>query len=384
MSIESRDVSIFVQMTALAGATGALNLGQGFPDDQPPEVMLEAARQALTDGRNQYPPCRGIPELRQAIAVHQRRFAGLDVDPDTDVMVTAGATEALASTLLALVGPRDEVLTLEPFFDAYPAVVSMAGGRHVTVPLDLVDGRFVLDHDRLRAAFTDRTAVVLLNNPNNPTGFQCSRADLELVVELATRHDATIVTDEVYEHLCFDAPHIRVATLPGASERTLTISSAGKTFSVTGWKVGWLVGPAGLVARAEQVKQWLTFTNAAPLQPAVALGLGLSDEFFDGIRASLMARRDLLCAGLRSAGLAPFVPSAGYFVVADATFLGLPPGRAGIERMAREAGVVGIPYGAFCHPERPAVGQWIRFAHCKSEGVIADAAQRLRSWGHPA
>lgn len=386
----TRELTIFAEMSALAASTGALNLGQGFPNDDAPREMLEAARRAIAEGHNQYPPGRGIQALRQAIAAHQQRFWGIALDPDSQVMVTAGATEALAASLLALAGPGDEVLTIEPFYDAYAAVIRLSGARHTTVPLRLQrrpEPHFVLDHDQLRAAFTPSTRVVLVNNPNNPTGFQFSRADLEFIVECAERVGATIVTDEVYEHLCFEAPHLPVASLPGGFERTLTISSAGKTFSVTGWKVGWVSGPADLVDRVEGVKQWLTFTNAAPLQPAVAVGLGLGDEVFAAARASLRERRDLLADGLRAAGLEPFVPQAGYFTVADPSALGIRDGAAACRSMATAVGVVGIPYAAFCAPgdrarpdERSAGSDgdaWIRFAHCKDRATLVEACRRL-------
>ncbi|GAA1394777.1 aminotransferase class I/II-fold pyridoxal phosphate-dependent enzyme [Luteococcus peritonei] len=378
----TRELTIFAEMSALATATGALNLGQGFPDDDGPLEILEAARRAVLEGRNQYPPGRGIPELRQAIAAHQRRFWGIELDPDSQVMVTAGATEALAASLMALAGPGDEVLTVEPFYDAYAAVIQLCGARHTTVRLRRIDGpdgpRFELDAEELAAAVTARTRVILLNNPNNPTGFQFRRDQLQAVVEAAERVGATIVTDEVYEHLCFEAPHVPVASLPGGFERTLTISSAGKTFSVTGWKVGWLSGPAELVDRVEGVKQWLTFTNAAPLQPAVAVGLGLPDEVFARTRESLRQRRDLLVDGLRAAGLQPFVPDAGYFTVADASALGISDAARACREMATRVGVVAIPYSAFCHPAPGEHQAWIRLAQCKSRSTLEAAVERLK------
>ncbi|WP_420174448.1 aminotransferase class I/II-fold pyridoxal phosphate-dependent enzyme [Luteococcus sp. OSA5] len=379
----AQGVTIFAEMSALAVETGALNLGQGFPDGDGPEAVLQAAQQAIRDGVNQYPPGRGMPVLREAIAAHRQRFWGEQWDSETEVLVTAGATEAIAASLLALVGPGDEVLTGEPFYDAYAAVVRLAGGSHTTVPLRLVEGRFVLDHDDLRAAFTSRTKVVLLNNPNNPTGFQFSRDDLTVLVEQAARHGATIVADEVYEHLCFDAEHIPVSGIAGARERTIAIGSAGKTFSVTGWKIGWITAPAELVDRVVQVKQWLTYVNGAPFQPAVAVGLGLGDNYFVGARESLRARRDLLGAALDAAGFGVITPSAGYFTVADASPLGITDGASACRELAHQVGVVGIPYSAFCWPSTAQGRSWIRFAQCKDEQTIRLAAERLQAIPHP-
>ncbi|MGO4956224.1 aminotransferase class I/II-fold pyridoxal phosphate-dependent enzyme [Luteococcus sp. Sow4_B9] len=378
------DVTIFAQMSALAVQTGALNLGQGFPDDDGPAEVLEAAQRAIREGVNQYPPGRGMPVLRAAIAEHRQRFWGERLDPETQVLVTAGATEAIAASLLALVGPGDEVLTVEPFYDAYAAVTRLAGATHTTVPLRLVDGRFVLDHDELRAAVTGRTRVVLVNNPNNPTGFQWTREDLAVLVEATERVGATIVSDEVYEHLCFDAEHVPVASLPGAFERTIAIGSAGKTFSVTGWKIGWLTAPADLVNRVLAVKQWLTYVNGAPFQPAVAVGLGLGDDFFTGARDSLRGRRDLLMAALTDGGFDVIRPSAGYFTVADAAPLGITDANRACRELAHQVGVVGIPFPAFCHPDSSMGRSWIRFAHCKDERTLTEAAGRLAAMPHPA
>ena len=294
--------TIFAEMSALAARTGAINLGQGFPDEDGPAEVLEAARQAISDGLNQYAPGTGLPVLRQAIATHQQRFYGLTVDPDREVLVTAGATEALAATLLALLEPGDEVVTLEPFYDSYAATIALAGARHRTVALRAPD--FQPDLDELRAAITDDTRIVLINNPHNPTGSVLPRETLEVIVELADRHDAIIVTDEVYEHLTFGVRHTPVATLPGAASRTVTISSAGKTFSTTGWKIGWLTAPAELVEAILAVKQFLTYTNGTPFQAAIAVGLALPDSYFDDL--ALDAAREARhpfgradCRGLR-------------------------------------------------------------------------------------
>ena len=368
--------TIFAEMTALAAATGSINLGQGFPDEDGPAEVLEAARQAISNGINQYPPGTGLPVLREAIAAHQQRFYGLTVDPDREVLVTAGATEALAATILALTEAGDEVLTLEPFYDAYAAVIGLGNAVHVTVPLRAPG--FEPDHDELRAAVTDRTRIILINSPHNPTGTVLSRATLELLVELAHLHDALIVTDEVYEHLTFGTPHVPIASLPGAAERTITISSGGKTFNTTGWKIGWITAPAELLQAILAVKQYLTFVNGAPFQPAIAVGLGLPDSFFDGIAATLRGRRDRLAAGLTAAGFGVTLPSAGYFIVADAAPLGFRDATELCRALPDLAGVVGIPLTAFVRPEsRAPFASLVRFAFCKRDSVLDEAVERL-------
>ena len=368
--------TIFAEMSALAVSTGSINLGQGFPDEDGPPEVLEAARQAISDGFNQYPPGPGMPVLRNAISAHQQRFYGLSVDPDREVLVTAGATEGLAATILALTEAGDEVVTFEPFYDSYGAIVGLAGAKHVTVALRSPD--FQPDADELRAAITDRTRLILVNNPHNPTGTVLSRETLQLIVELATLHDALIVTDEVYEHLVFDAPHIPVATLPGGRERTITISSAGKTFNTTGWKIGWVTAPPAILASILAVKQFLTFVNGAPFQPAIAVGLALPDAFFTGAAATLGRKRDLLSAGLVAAGLSVAKPQGGYFVVADAAPLGFTDAEEFCRVMPAVAGVVGIPVSAFVRPDnRAEYASLVRFAYCKRESVLEDAVARL-------
>ncbi|MET4580637.1 N-succinyldiaminopimelate aminotransferase [Conyzicola nivalis] len=368
--------TIFAEMSALAVSTGAVNLGQGFPDEDGPAEVLEAARKAISDGFNQYSPGPGTPVLREAIATHQQRFYGMTVDPDREVLVTAGATEALAATILALTEPGDEVVTLEPFYDAYGAIIGLSGAKHVTVGLHAP--AFLPDPDELRAAVTDRTRIILINNPHNPTGTVLPIETLQLIVELANRHDALIVTDEVYEHLVFGAAHIPIATLPGARERTVTISSAGKTFNTTGWKIGWLVAPAPLVAAIIAVKQFLTFVNGAPFQPAIAVGLGLPDSFFAGVAADLAHKRDLLSAGLVAAGFGVTQPKGGYFIVADASPLGFDDAEEFCRRLPSLAGVVGIPISAFVsHGNRAEYSSLVRFAYCKRVSVLEDAASRL-------
>ena len=368
--------SIFAEMSALAVRTGAINLGQGFPDEDGPAEVLEAARQAISDGVNQYPPGRGMPVLLDAIARHQQRFYGLTVDSGTEVLATAGATEALAATILALLAPGDEVVTFEPFYDAYGGLIALGGGIHRTVPLRFPD--FQPDQGELRAAITDQTRLIIVNNPHNPTGTVFPRETLELIVELAHQHNAIIVTDEVYEHLTFGIQHIPIATLPGARERTVTISSGGKTFNTTGWKIGWLTAPAPLVTAILAVKQFLTYVNGAPFQPAIALGLGLPDAFFASIATDLAAKRDVLARGLTAAGFTISQPRGSYFIVADATPLGYPDGAEFCRQLPARAGVVGVPITAFCSPQhRTDYAPLVRFAYCKKVDVLERAAEKL-------
>ena len=368
--------TIFAEMSGLAGRTGAINLGQGFPDTDGPAPVLAAAVEAIRGGRNQYPPGRGIPELRAAIAGHQRRFYGLDVDPDTQVLVTAGATEAITATIMALAGPGDEVIVLEPYFDSYAAAIALAGATRVTVKLAYPD--YTLDAGALATAFTPATRLVLLNSPHNPTGRVLTEAELGHVARLATEHDVLVITDEVYEHLVFSGHrHVPLATLPGMADRTITISSAGKTFSVTGWKVGWLHARADLVDVVTTVKQFLTYVNAGPLQPGVAVGLGLGDEVYTGLASRLQAGRDQLVEGLLDAGFTVAQPAGTYFVVADAAPLGFTDGLELCRRLPDLAGVVAIPVQVF-HDEATTAGSLVRFAFCKRPEVLAEAVTRLR------
>ncbi|WP_431799706.1 aminotransferase class I/II-fold pyridoxal phosphate-dependent enzyme [Microbacterium kunmingense] len=369
--------TIFADMSALAARTGAINLGQGFPDEDGPAVVLDTARDAIAHGVNQYPPGRGVAELREAIAAHQQRFYGLHLDPDRHVLVTAGATEALAASLLALVdGPDDEVVVFEPYYDAYAALVALAGARLVTVPLRFPD--FQPDPQALRDAVSARTRVILVNDPHNPTGSVFSEELRTEVVRLAHEHDAWIVTDEVYEHLVFQVRHEPIAAMPGAWERTVSISSGGKTFSTTGWKVGWATGPADLIEAVLAVKQYLTYTGGAPFQPAIAAGLALTDDWFASLSDTLRVKRDLLGRGLRAAGFDVSVPAATYFTVVDARAVGVVDADRFCREMAESVGVVGVPLTAFVRPEeRPAVASLIRFAACKRAPVLEEAVGRL-------
>ena len=394
--------TIFAEMSALAVRTGAVNLGQGFPDVDGPAHVIAAAQQALSAGRNQYPPGDGVPELRRAIAEHQLRHYGLVWDPDTQVLVTTGATEALAAAVLALTGPGDEVVVLEPAYDSYAAVVALAGARLRTAPLALdpvaeSDGsggsggsgpapRFRLDPAALHEVVGERTRLILLNTPHNPTGAVLTPADLAEVARAAQRVGAVVVTDEVYEHLTYDGTrHVPLATLPGMAERTLTVSSAGKTLSLTGWKVGWVTGPALLVTAVRTVKQFLTYTSGAPLQPAVAAALadegGRVAQHLVELRASLARRRDLLTQGLRSAGFEVATASGGYFVVADGARLGFADGARLCRELPERVGVVAVPVAAFCQAGSPAARQlrsWLRFTFVKREEVLVEAVDRLQ------
>ena len=374
--LDGLGTTVFAEMSALAVATGAVNLGQGFPDTDGPAAVAEAAVAAIHDGVNQYPPGPGMPDLRLAIAEHQARFYGLAVDPATEVVVTTGATEAIAAALLGLVDPGDEVVALEPFYDSYAACIQMAGGVRVPVTLRAPD--FRLDVDRLRAAVTDRTRLILLNTPHNPTGTVLTDAELSAVAELAVERDLVVVTDEVYEHMTYDVPHRPIATFPGMRERTLTISSAGKTLSFTGWKVGWATGPASLVRAVLMAKQFLTFVSGAPFQPAVAVGLRLPDQFFADLRADLHRKRDRVCAGLREAGFEVYPPQGTYFITADVRPLGWTDGVEFCRALPQRAGVVAIPHQVF-YDDVEAGRPLVRFAFCKRDEVLDEALTRLQA-----
>ena len=374
--------TIFAEMSALAVSTGSINLGQGFPDTDGPPAMLEAARQAIADGVNQYPPGPGIPELRRAIARSRWRDRGQRFDPDTEVLVTAGATEAIAAAVLALTEPGDEVVLFEPYYDSYAAVVAMAGARHRSVALRPdTDGRFTFDPAELAAAVSPRTRLIVMNSPHNPTGTVFNDAELSAIAEVAIEHDLIVVTDEVYEYLTFDGvEHRPIATLPGMADRTLTTSSAGKTFNVTGWKIGWALGPAPLVAAVRAAKQFLTFVGGAPFQPAVALALETESAWVDGLRKDLESKRNRLCDGLSAAGLRVLRPQGTYFVIADITPLTSDDGYAFCLSLPHRARVVAVPNQVFY--DDPADGRHlVRFAFCKADAVIDEAVARLSRLG---
>src|SRR4051794_27442853 len=368
--------TIFAEMSALAARTGAINLGQGYPDTDGPSEVADAAIAAIRAGENQYPPGLGILDLRMAVAEHQRRFWGIELDPETEILITAGATEAIAAALLSLCEDGDEVIALEPTYDSYRATAAMAGAR--IVPVVLRPPSYALDLDALRAAVTAKTRLILLNSPHNPTGKVLTRAELEGVAAIAIERDLLVVTDEVYEHMVFDGEHIPLATLPGMAERTVTISSAGKTLSFTGWKVGWVVGPAALVAAVRAAKQFLTYVGGAPFQPAVAVGLRLPDSYFAELRADLLVKRDVMYDGLAAAGLDVFRPNGTYFITADISPLTDEDGYAFCRSLPDRCGVVAVPTSVFY--ENPADGRSvIRFSFCKRLEVLEEAATRLKA-----
>ena len=366
--------TIFAEMSALAEETGSLNLGQGFPDYDGPQVVLDAAVDAILGGRNQYPPGPGMLELREAIAEHQQRFYGLTVDPEREVLVTVGATEAIAASLLALCEPGDEVLAFQPTFDSYAAAAAMAHARLRTVTLTPPDWAAPLDE--FAAAIGPATRLVLLNSPHNPTGKVFSREELGEIARLCVEHDLLVVTDEVYEHLVFDGEHIPLASFPGMAERTLTISSGGKTFSCTGWKIGWVAGPAELVAAVRTAKQFLTYVGGGPFQPAVAVGLRLPDSAFAAVRNDLRAKRDRFCDGLRSVGIDVLRPQGTYFATLDVRTVGVDDGVAFCRSLPERCGVVAVPSVVFY--DDPALGRpFVRFAFCKGDDVLDEAIERL-------
>ncbi|WP_441251319.1 pyridoxal phosphate-dependent aminotransferase [Kitasatospora sp. McL0602] len=368
--------TIFAEMSALANATGSINLGQGFPDTDGPREIAQAAADAILAGKgNQYPPGPGVPELRSAIAEHQQRWYGLEFDPDSEVLVTAGATEAIAATMLALLEPGDEVIAFEPFYDSYAATIAMAGATRV--PLTLRAPGFRPDLDELRTLITPRTRLLLINTPHNPTGLVLHPDELRAIAELACEHDLLVVTDEVYEHLVFSGGHHPIAALPGMRERTVSISSSGKTFSFTGWKVGWVTAAAPLVAAVRTAKQYLTFVSAGPFQYAVADALRLPDEYFDGFRADLRRKRDLLSEGLTAAGFQVFEPEGTYFITTDITPLGEKDGLEFCRSLPARCGVVAIPNVVF-YDNADAGRSHVRFTFCKGDDVLAEAVTRLQ------
>jgi N-succinyldiaminopimelate aminotransferase len=373
--LQGLGTTIFAEMSARAVATGSINLGQGFPDrDGPPEIARAAADAILQGRGNQYPPGPGIPELRHAIAAHQKRFYDLCYDQDCEVLVTAGATEAVAAALLALVEPGDEVIAFEPYYDSYAANIAMAGGTRV--PVTLRPPGFRPDLDELKDAITPRTRLILLNSPHNPTGSVFTRDELAAIAALAVEHDLLVVTDEVYEHLIFDGEHVPVAGFPGMRERTVSISSAGKTFSFTGWKIGWATATPELISAVKTAKQFLTFVSGGPFQYAIAQALALPDEYYDMLRRDLQAQRDLLTKGLAEIGFEVYRPQGTYFVLTDIKPLGERDGLEFCLALPDRARVVAIPSALFYDDAEQARTQ-VRFAFCKRPEVLTEALTRL-------
>jgi len=371
--------TIFAEMTELAVRTGAVNLGQGFPDTDGPAGMLEVARSAIAAGHNQYPPGSGVAELRHAVSKHRAARYGVAHDPDTDVLITVGATEAITAALLGLVHPGEEVLLIEPYYDSYAAAVALAGGSRRCVPLAAEGDRFALDLDAVAGAITPATRALVLNSPHNPTGTVLRRSELAALAALVVEQDLLVITDEVYEHLVFDAAqHVPIVTFPGMEQRTLSVSSAGKTFSVTGWKIGWVCGPANLVAAVRAAKQFLTFVGGAPFQPAVAHALSAEQDWVAAHRAALQDKQRRLAAGLRAAGFGVRRSEGTYFICADVRPLGYSDGLQFCRELPARAGVVAVPVQAFV--DNPA--SWrhlVRFAFCKRDEVLDEAIARLVS-----
>jgi N-succinyldiaminopimelate aminotransferase len=375
--VRGMGTSIFTEMTELARSTGAVNLGQGVPELPSPPPLLRDVADAVLAGRNQYPPAIGTPALREAVAAHQLRRYGLDYDPLAEVLVTTGATEGLAAAILALCDPGDEILAFDPCYDAYPADAMLAGARIVGVPLVPDGSGFALDADALRAAVTPRTRMLVLNSPHNPTGKVFAPDELAAVAAVCREHDLTVVTDEVYEHLVYqDGPHVPVAVLPGMRERTVIVSSAGKTFNTTGWKVGWVCGPARLVSAVNAAKQFLTYASGTPYQEALARALGSVEEWAAELRGQLRANRDALTEGLRAAGLAPFRADAGYFVQADVRAAGYRDGVEFCRELPGRIGVVAIPTSAFL-VGGGSPSHLVRFSFCKRRETLDEAVTRL-------
>ena len=371
--------TIFAEMSALATSIGAVNLGQGFPDTDGPREVAEAAAAAVLEGRgNQYPPGAGVPELRQAVAAHQKRFYGLDLDPDAQVLVTCGATEGIAAALIALLEPGDEAIAFEPYYDSYAASVAMAGATRV--PVTLRPPGFRPDLDALRAAITPRTRLILLNSPHNPTGVVFTPTELATIAEIACEHDLLVVSDEVYEHMVFEGTHLPIASLPGMADRTVTLGSAGKTFAFTGWKVGWVTGSPDVVTAVRTVKQFLTYVSSGPFQYAVAQALALPDSYYAAVAGDLRVKRDMFCDGLVKAGLEVYRPAGTYFVTTDVRPLGYTSGMDFCRELPGRAGVVAIPASVF-YDTADAGRSQVRFAFCKRQEVLAEALARLAGLG---
>ena len=369
--------TIFAEMSALAVKTDSVNLGQGFPDKDGPSEVIEAATSAIQNGLgNQYPPGIGVPELRQAISDHQQRFYGLSYDPDSEILVTAGASEALAAAVLALCETGDEVVTFEPWYDIYGANIAMAGATKKVVTLR--PPHYAFEESEFLAALSPKTRLILLNSPHNPTGKVFSREELEFIAKVAVERDLLVVTDEVYEHLVFEGEHIPIASFPGMRERTITISSGGKTFAFTGWKVGWVCSSPELTSAVRIAKQFLTYVSGGPFQYAIAVGLALGDDYYKNLLLDMKEKRDFLSAGLRSAGFEIFESQGTYFVTADARSVGYSDGLELCWQLPEKVGVVAVPNVVFYDNQEE--GQHlIRFTFCKSLDVLGEAVHRLQS-----
>lgn len=373
-------VNVFARMSALASSLDAVNLGQGFPDEDGPAAMLDVARQAIADGVNQYPPGPGIPQLRQAISAQRHRHYGMAFDPETEVLVTVGASEAIAAAVLGLVEPGSEVLVLEPFFDTYAPVIAMAGSHRVAVPL-VAEGRgFALDLDAVRAAITPRTRAIIVNSPHNPTGLVLCEDELRALAQLAVEADLLVISDEVYERLTFDGrTHLPIGSFPGMAGRTVTISSAAKMFNCTGWKIGWACGSPDLIAGVRAAKQYLSYVGGAPFQPAVAYALNAEDAWVEALRVSLEAKRDTLAAALVAIGFDVLDSAGTYFLCADPRPLGFSDSTAFCDDLPYRAGVAAIPMSAFCDPASQRWRHLVRFAFCKRDETLDEAIKRLGS-----
>jgi N-succinyldiaminopimelate aminotransferase len=371
-------VTIFAEMSALAARIGAVNLGQGFPDEDGPPEMLKTAENAIAEGVNQYPPGLGIPPLREAIAAQRKRLFGTEYDPDSEVLVTVGATEAIAASVIGLVEPGSEVLLIEPFYDSYSPVIAMAGCHRRSVPLKTEGNGFAIDVDGLRRAVTPNTKALIVNSPHNPTGMVAGDAELAAIAELAVEADLLVITDEVYEHLVFDGRrHLPLANYPGMAERTITISSAAKMFNVTGWKIGWACGSADLISGVRAAKQYLSYVGGAPFQPAIAAALNTEDAWVAALRESLQAKRDRLGGALDELGFGVHDSLGTYFLCADPRPLGFDDSTTFCAELPEKTGVAAIPMSAFCESTDNEWNHLVRFAFCKRDETLDEAIRRL-------
>ncbi len=368
--------TVFTEISALARKHGAIDLGQGFPGWEGPAFVKAEAARALEHESNQYPPSMGIPVLRQAITDRWHKDTAMAIDPDANVTVTSGCTEALAATFLGLFEPGDEVILFEPYYDAYPVGCSLSGATPRFVTLRPPD--FAVRGEELRAAFNQKTRAIVVNTPHNPTGHVFTGAELQLIADLCIQNDVIAITDEVYERIVYDGSHLRLATFPGMWERTLTLSSIGKSFSLTGWKTGWAIGPEPLTGAVRAAHQFLTFTTPNPMQYGSAAAVAAPDAYFDELVASYRSKRDLLAGGLQDLGFDVFTPAGAYYILADHRRFGFADDVSFVHHMVEQAGVAAIPPSAFYSD--PADGKdLVRFAFCKTEPVLVEALSRMRA-----